>query len=805
MAKKLSNQLAGERMISTQNTSNSNDTVDQTRWVTLTLAVLSALSLLFVRWNSFLHQSKWILIVEYLALASTIALYWALRNKLRKDRQLWVGVGFAVVPVLSHFVMRSLDLGEATEILMLQVCQNIALFNAAQVGKGNLRNQGLSVLFGFFLVFFVTTISESLVVFTFTIPYVVLGIWWLMVRHWSRLEVHMPANVRSHFNVRSSTFITTVLLLAVTATLIGWNHQTVTRTIKGIMPTSGGNRYSDRYARGGVGDGDFFVAARNRASTVGPVESDVFLESTKPTLFDVMQENYQSPKPPKPKKSERALSPDDVKIQHAHEKIIQSEQSGRTFRTLRGAPEENRQVTEKNSNALFYVTGPTPIRLALNYYDQFDGLDWTVSDDLKVKKKRTLVGDEINDEFWVRFRERKKPISRDKQGSAQPTHPFLQGYENHSVKIMRLSTNRLLLPSSNYAWHFDKCDDTSYFKVDPTGAVQFAGRDSIPEHSIYHLVSRGVNYGKLMSQRVSQVRSTSIYARLPSSPAIDELSKIAAELTRDVRNDWQKVNVVLNYLKSQYRLDRASQNDEAISESSIEQFVQTKSGPDYMFATVASCMLRSLNMETRLVNGFFVGKANYDVYSAQSIVHSSDMHFWLEVRPNGIDWVTVEPTPGYPPPRTKMTVWQRVVDGAYAVWSWIETQWILCSILASGVILVLLFWRQIRFCIEIFCWMIAGWGSIRRRVLATIHLLERRASRTGRQGMTVDSLCHELTNHPDSNAVVAAGKPGLFSFIKAANQILYRSEQAVSDSRDLRQACFSLAFLAAKGRVTKHE
>ena len=58
----------------------------------------------------------------------------------------------------------------------------------------------------------------------------------------------------------------------------------------GFMPTSGGSKWSDPAARSGIGTGDAAIAAKDHAESFGAVESEIFLESTESTLFDMFND-----------------------------------------------------------------------------------------------------------------------------------------------------------------------------------------------------------------------------------------------------------------------------------------------------------------------------------------------------------------------------------------------------------------------------------------------------------------------------------------------------------------------------------
>jgi len=58
------------------------------------------------------------------------------------------------------------------------------------------------------------------------------------------------------------------------------------------VPSSGSADWSDPEARSGVGDGDNEVSASKRPESVGFTESEVYLESDWPSLYDAFNESY---------------------------------------------------------------------------------------------------------------------------------------------------------------------------------------------------------------------------------------------------------------------------------------------------------------------------------------------------------------------------------------------------------------------------------------------------------------------------------------------------------------------------------
>ena len=142
------------------------------------------------------------------------------------------------------------------------------------------------------------------------------------------------------------------------------------------MPTSGGTDWSDPDARSGVGDGDHEVSASEHPESVGFTESEVYLETDRPSLYDAFNESYG--KPFKPKNQEKMIAPGNRMSASRRSAPAENLQAGREFSAMRRKPQPRlrRQPGERAAKALVYVKGPTPLHLPLAAYCHFDGTAW---------------------------------------------------------------------------------------------------------------------------------------------------------------------------------------------------------------------------------------------------------------------------------------------------------------------------------------------------------------------------------------------------------------------------------------------
>ena len=196
------------------------------------------------------------------------------------------------------------------------------------------------------------------------------GILWLIMVYWEGLgpKLNMPAGAR--VPLAGAGWALAIVALVVAIGLLGPSRAAT--TLAALVPTSGGIDWSDPDARSGVGDGDNEVAASERPESVGFTESELCLETDRPSLYDAFNETYGQPLKPKKREKMVALAPQNVGEQK--DRPAENLRAGREFSAVRRKPEQrHRRPGEREAKALIYVTGATPLHLPLTSYSHFDG------------------------------------------------------------------------------------------------------------------------------------------------------------------------------------------------------------------------------------------------------------------------------------------------------------------------------------------------------------------------------------------------------------------------------------------------
>lgn len=619
-----------------------------------------------------------------------VALFFVLRKRLQceltlgKNGHFFVGsigaIFFVLLLLLSQIGMRQFGFGDANEIIAITGFLNLAWYFA--VFSGIFCFERGSFLLCSFMVLFICFTTQAPSVYFASACYAVVALWWMLESYWRRFQARaLDAESKSlpiRWTVTSVSMITLVLIGSLAA-FAGPLRQTI--LLPGFMLSSGGSDGTpDMYARAGVGDGDQLTNGEN-ATTVGAIETDQFIEDDKPSLYDIMSESYDAPKM-KPNERSKAVTPDAV-AKHLHD-VKQSEQAGKSFRTIRETSNrEQRNLEDRISKALFYVEGPVPTRFAVDYFNSFDGWDWTKTELSASNLRSPKIQLEFhNAQPWFTL--------------AIPSTKFLTGELHHKIKVMRLEAKNLPIPPFLKAWHIHQVDRDKFFQWNKTGAIDLNGA-KIPSLTVINTISKIPDFNELNTPKElvsrDQIESTSIlgewfhgkkdsssfrypglsdspFLQLPVNATRDKIQTLANQWTIESAQGWDQVQAIVNKIRDSYRVDNTRILDEE-TEDTVSSFLDQGGGPTYMFATTAIQVLRAAGYEARLASGFVVRKRDFVRTANQSIVSSENFHVWPEVRIDGSHWIPVEPTPGYPIPISHQSAWKKLTSSMSLALGWL--------------------------------------------------------------------------------------------------------------------------------------
>jgi len=655
-------------------------------WLHLTVAALMAIFIL--RANRYQHRSQAI---------STACM------------AVLVGLAFTWDTVLrtwSHW-------GNPLEIQIALTLRNMMLGLAAQ--HSQTRSQKVASLASCFLALFSILWLMNWGTITLLFIYSIIGMWWLMGVYWDRLSGCFLSQSQRCIPWKpvGGAMVFGILAMLLLLPLAASTHYTT--AIEGFLPSSGGTRWQDEFANGGVGDGPQMVSAKENASSFGPIESELFLESKMPSLYDVFNEFSEPASKPKKRGRERAIPLAPSQMQQNHQRKGSNQQTGREFSTVRKQKQESRKVADLRSTALLQVIGRVPVHLGLYTYDLWDGHRLTASNGAKPKQ---LIMDSSNQDGkkWVRY-------------ASQAYGELLSHRERHELRIINLNTGRVPSPPNIIGANIDKMHTEKLFRSTRDEMLAL-DMEFIPQLTVLHVESL---------QRLSTHNPVPVRSHPPAPDADGDFSTLAHMWTKEVPRGWQQVEKVCARLRQEYVLAPEAMVPEEVEDAAVHFLSESKQGPDYLFATSAALLLRKLGYETRVVSGFYADAENYDRHAGITSVYAADAHFWIEVLASSSGkasdpshWIPVEPSPGYEVLLAPESFWSQLLARAASTWLALKSN----PIRALAVLgICVIAWGTRTYVLDV---VITSWwrvhhryGDIRHRVTSTLRLLDRRASLRG--------------------------------------------------------------------------
>jgi transglutaminase-like putative cysteine protease len=226
-----------------------------------------------------------------------------------------------------------------------------------------------------------------------------------------------------------------------------------------------------------------------------------------------------------------------------------------------------------------------------------------------------------------------------------------------------------------------------------------------------------------------------------------ELRALVDEWTAGRPRGWEQIDALVQGLRAHAVHDPAEHVPPDQRDALRQFLLESRRGPDYMFATAAAILLRHLDYPTRLVGGFYARPDGYSRLTGTTTVRSDDIHYWTQVQTPDAVWVNLEPTPGYEPAAPVYTPGERAARTASVARRVIAHYW---SPVLSTVAVILAWWlirRRFAERVATVWWLIRARRPSAALVAATWRLLDRRASVAGgarRPGTTLPAFAHRV-------------------------------------------------------------
>ncbi|QDT21436.1 transglutaminase-like domain-containing protein [Gimesia chilikensis] len=636
----------------------------------------------------------------------------------------------------------SFGTGRPFELILMFAVKNTMLVMAAAGCWG--KYQRFATWGSIFLMICATTTYSGPDMIALAGLELVLGFFWLFYSHWNSLRIALLPAVKKQNLSKYLLLSAMAVLLFLIVSFSGENP--IVHAFKGIIPSSGGDSRGDLHARDGLGDGELLVAGKYDIRSFAPIENAPFMSSDDPSLYDIMSDTYDEPGEIS-KNIDRAigLKMQDQKIEE--KELPDAENINRHFSTARNQkPAVEKSSAGISSDALLHVSGRTPLHLRMETYDIFDGVNW-FSEPLKTDFKKSITLKERFEKPWIVVNGKAHTLSQECRN------------ELHVITNNHLKSNQLPAPLHLREIHIDLVDRIDLFGWYQDSIVKLERKELprlVPMHLISHFPDqKQIQYRDARFAALSHQQKH--YIALPEVPLIPKIRGLANQLVADMDNDWDRIKKIEQYHREHFEQDRSVAFD-GKQQLPLDEFLfESKVGPDYLIASSAALMLRSLGYSTRLVSGFYASPDDYDLKSDHTPVCADDVHFWVEVKvgPGPDDWCTIEPTAGYAVLGPPLSLYERTVEAILVATYWIGNHFVFCCSALGSIIGACLFRYQISAC------LITGWLRLyrprdtRRLIFRTLWLLELRIRGQGQKRpltMSLNQWFRQQAEHLSVNA-----------------------------------------------------
>ncbi|MCS7044889.1 MAG: transglutaminase-like domain-containing protein [Gemmataceae bacterium] len=610
-----------------------------------------------------------------------------------------------------------------------------------------------------FLMLFVSAMGDQPAIPWLLGAYAAIGAVWLMLMYSSRIRQASLAVVehdttvvleraRLRFPWREIALFAVLAAVAVSLTMLGPLRDRLTQWE--LMPTSGGSGAVDLFARFGVGDGPEEVAGEN-ARAAGMVESDKLIEDNQNALVDMISDLYGPPHKP-PKDQQRLVAGGFAEIIKFHGKLPENLRPSRDFDTSRKGPKSPKKPESRKARALFEVDGRVPVHVRAMVYGSYDAESarWLEAE----KPVSRMIESEDND--WMRV------------GHLKAFADWYSADERHRLKVADLKTNLVPTPALLTRFRIKRVDRPHYYDWDYDGVVVLPGRKRTPPGVIVHTDCRTLDPARLPATAfvccAPAGATATTWTEVPE-PLRPEIDRLAAEWAGHHEHGWPQIQAVLNKLRTTYTLDETATPPSDHPAPVLWFLTDSRRGPDYLFATAATLLFRSLGHASRMCVGYYAAAEAYDPETEHTPVGPSDLHAWPELLLRDGHWLVVEPTPGYEVLRPRLPWSTRIWLALQTVGGWLASHPFLALACAAAAALAVWQRRVLLDALLVQMWRWFPGRSWRQTVFGCLRVLERRCrwhgcARAAEQTLAAwaAALPHASAANADFHALVRLGE-----------------------------------------------
>jgi transglutaminase-like putative cysteine protease len=326
--------------------------------------------------------------------------------------------------------------------------------------------------------------------------------------------------------------------------------------------------------------------------------------------------------------------------------------------------------------------------------------------------------------------------------------------DHHRLKVADATDNVVPTPPNLARVRIQRVDKAEYYDWEYEGVLSLSGRKKTPPGVVVNTDCHTLDPGVLPAESFPTVGFNPAYVDVPESLTID-LTRIADKWAGHLPRGWSQVHAVLAKLRAEYSLDRQARAPEHHSHPVLWFLEESHRGPDYLFASAATLLLRSLGYPARFCLGYYAHPDKYDPATQHTPVSDDDLHLWPEVLLRDGQWLVVEPTPGYEVLPALKPWTERLADTLAFLGEWASRNAVWLSAAAALLGLTVVFRRRLADAIVTQTWRLFPGRTWRVQALRAMKLLERRAVLAGQRRQAGETLTEWVGRLPNSDAALS--------------------------------------------------
>jgi hypothetical protein len=315
--------------------------------------------------------------------------------------------------------------------------------------------------------------------------------------------------------------------------------------------------------------------------------------------------------------------------------------------------------------------------------------------------------------------------------------------------------NLVPTPAMLTRFRISKVDKPDYYEWDYEGVLALAGRKKTPPGVVVTTDCRTLAPARLPEAAYSRTGTAGgtppELGEVPDAIR-PEIDRLAREWAGDRERGWPQIEAVVTKLRTEYTSDRTAAAPPDHPAPVLWFLLESRRGSDYLFATAAALLLRSLDYSTRVCLGYYASPDAYDPQTAHTPVRKTDLHTWAEVRLGDGHWMVVEPTPGYAVLGPKLPMSERILQSLVAVAAWAGRHAVELLVTVAALVLVWVRRRAALDAAAVGVWRLWPGRTWRVQVRRAVRLLERRGRWAGRPRGPRQTACSWLRSvRPDAS------------------------------------------------------